>query len=83
MRIQQALMIVVKEAQYRCPLDTGYLLSHWMIKRSRGTWSIEFTADYALYVHERLDVYHPLGEAKFLENAWNVKKNEFLDFLYS
>ena len=83
MRIQQALMIIVKEAQRRCPVDTGYLKAHWMIRASRGVWFIIFTADYAIYVHENLNVYHPIGEAKFLENAWNVKKNEFLDFLYS
>jgi hypothetical protein len=45
-------------------------------------WSISFNAPYALYVHERLDVYHLVGEAKFLENAWNAKKNQFLDMLF-
>lgn len=83
MRIQQGLMIIVKEAQKRCPVDTGDLRKYWMIKASRGVYSIVFSMDYAIYVHENLYVHHPIGEAKFLENAWNVKKNEFLDFLYS
>lgn len=82
-RVTQAMGIVVMEAQRRCPVDTGYLKAHWEIKRIRGgVWSIIFSADYAVYVHERLDVYHRIGEAKFLEKAWNHKKNEFLRALY-
>jgi hypothetical protein len=29
------------------------------------------TKDYAIYVHERLDVKHPVGKAKFLEDPLN------------
>jgi hypothetical protein len=29
--------------------------------------SVGFSAEYSVYVHERLDVYHPRGQAKFLE----------------
>lgn len=29
------------------------------------------TSEYAIYVHERLDVYHPVGKAKFLEDPVN------------
>lgn len=28
-----------------------------------------YSAPYAVYVHERTDVYHPVGQAKFLETA--------------
>ncbi len=83
MNVQNALGIVLIEAQKRCPVDTGYLKSHWMIKRERGgVWSIVFTAPYATYVHERLDVRHRVGEAKFLENAWTAKRHEFVKQLY-
>ena len=82
-RLQQGFMIVVKEAQRRCPVDTGYLRDNWILKNSRGVWSIAFTADYAIYVHERLDVKHDVGEAKFLENAWHAKIQEFIKFIMS
>jgi hypothetical protein len=75
---RDALKIVVEEARRRCPYDTHYLETHWKIVRKAKTdYVIQFTAPYALYVHERLDVYHPHGEAKFLENAWKAKKDEF------
>jgi len=32
------------------------------------------TSHYALYVHERLDVHHPVGKAKFLEDPANRLK---------
>jgi hypothetical protein len=28
-----------------------------------------FSQNYALYVHENMDAYHHVGEAKYLENA--------------
>ena len=30
-------------------------------------------ADYAIYVHEDLSAHHPVGEAKYLENAVEAK----------
>jgi hypothetical protein len=36
-----------------------------------------FGALYALAVHERTDVYHGVGEAKFLENAVNKAKKGY------
>jgi hypothetical protein len=77
-RYRNALKIIVEEARRRCPYDTHYLETHWQIVRKNKTnYNIVFTAPYAIFVHERLDVYHPHGEAKFLENAWQAKKDEF------
>jgi hypothetical protein len=36
---------------------------------------------YALPVHERTDVQHPVGEAKFLENAVNHLSGEYAKYL--
>jgi hypothetical protein len=80
-----ALELVKEEAVRRCPIDTGKLRKSARVKMRGNTGSISFGDDleiyYAIYVHERLDLHHPVGEAKFLEKAWNVKKNEFLQAL--
>ncbi len=42
-----------------------------MEAREDNRWNlvVGFSAWYAIYVHERLDVHHPIGQAKFLEVA--------------
>lgn len=32
-----------------------------------STWSVRYSTYYAVYVHENLQSYHPIGQAKFLE----------------
>jgi len=89
-RVRQAIGIVLDEARRRCPYDTHHLEKYsWKINRTReGVWSLEFATEdathveYAMAVHERLDVYHPHGEAKFLENAWTEKHGEFFRYLF-
>src|SRR5687767_14132191 len=54
------------------PVDTGYLKSTAFMKFGGSGASFSFTigygADYAVYVHERLDQYHdPCTAAKFIE----------------
>jgi hypothetical protein len=41
--------------------------------------SVEFTAEHAVPVHERTDVRHPIGEAKFLENALKEEQQALLE----
>jgi hypothetical protein len=72
-----ALELVKEEAVRRCPIDTGALRKSARVKIRGNTGSINFGMSYAIYVHERLDLRHPVGEAKFLENAWRVKRAEF------
>lgn len=74
--------LTVPLAQTLCPYDTGALRStirqvdtpqgsrvmaggQSKVNTRRGDRNV----DYALYVHERLDVHHPIGQAKFLEEA--------------
>ena len=44
-----------------------------------ATW--EKGKAYAVPVHERLGVRHPVGEAKFLENAVNHLSGEYAKYL--
>lgn len=41
------------------------------IKRSEVT--VGFSAEYAVYVHEMLHLFHPVGQAKFLEDAMKTE----------
>lgn len=63
---------VLREAKKRTPVDTGFLRSSGQVDLSGANIVIRFTAKYALPVHERMDVEHPVGEAKFLENAFEL-----------
>lgn len=60
---------VLALAKERTPVDTGKLKASGRVAQNEGGTTIEFTADYALAVHERLDVYHSNGQAKFLESS--------------
>lgn len=80
-KAREALEIVAKESDRRCPVKTGNLMNSRYIRFDRNQWFIGYEAPYAVYVHEILDNYHPNGEAKFLENAWLAKHGEFLDKL--
>lgn len=52
-----------------CPIDTGLLRTSGTLVIGNGFIVIVFTAPYASYVHENMEVYHPVGRAKFLEIA--------------
>lgn len=64
-------------SQTRTPVDTGALRASHRVSQpeTNGTEiSVEISvggaaADYAVYVHERLDTHHDVGQAKFLESA--------------
>lgn len=69
---------VIADAKERTPVDTGVLRGSGTVlpPQVRGnavTVEAGFggaAADYAIPVHERLGVSHPVGEAKFLEKAF-------------
>lgn len=69
--IRRAGYYVFQLTQAVVPVDTGYLKSTgWMRFAGSGTtftFTIGYSADYAIYVHERLDVFHPHGQAKYVE----------------
>lgn len=63
-----------KEAVQRCPVETGLLRSSAYVAPPVDPKSpkveVGFGTNYAIAVHERMDVEHPRGgEAKFLEHA--------------
>lgn len=74
--------VVLEESQRLVPVDTGALAASGKVTREDGPSAVisygqsdgagrdgRDTADYAIPVHERMDVSHPIGQAKFLEAA--------------
>lgn len=77
---------IMKESRGEVPVDTGALLNSAYIEQ-QGNGDVVFgygkqnaqvnsktgksTEDYMMAVHERLDVRHPVGKAKFLEDPVN------------
>lgn len=86
---------VEAESTKRCPVDTGELRSRVFnegplrdgdtyvqvvgYEKFGATW--EQGRPYAVPVHERTNVHHPVGEAKFLQNAVNALSREYATYL--
>jgi hypothetical protein len=73
-------------AQERCPKLTGDLAASGkaepaVISGDIITVLMGFSMDYAVYVHENLDAFHPNGEAKFLERAMLEMEPKFQSFM--
>ena len=75
---------VLAEAQKLCPVDTGALIASATGDDShlgKGEYEIGFNTPYAAAVHERTEVAHPQGQAKYLETAMKTglsRVNEIL-----
>lgn len=69
----EAGLEVKRRSMELTPVDTGNLkASHYSVayESSAGpAVEIGLTAAYAPFVHERLELRHPVGQAKFLETA--------------
>lgn len=77
---------VLGDAQQLCPVDTGALVASATEEPARldgneVTKRIGFNTDYAAAVHERLDVLHAQGQAKFLETAIRNNAPKFPTFV--
>jgi len=66
-------LLLKNKAQKRTPVDTGFLRTsaqHHVETAGDSFKSIvDYTADYAIAVHENLNARHPVGQAKFLRDA--------------
>lgn len=71
---------IIREAQKLVPYQSGFLHdSGYAVQiptAAGGTRiSLGFTAPYALWIHENMDLYHPNGQAKFLEIPFRLAAN--------
>ena len=75
--IYQEAQIEMTEAKRRTPVDTGTLrASGFVAEPERHGRNISVTLSfggaaetYAIYVHENLEAFHKVGQAKFLEST--------------
>jgi len=67
------------------PIETGNLRGSWYseVKAQGDNIGVEvgFGASYAVYVHERTELHHPVGQAKFLEEALKRETKNILQIL--
>jgi len=70
---------LIAEAKEEVPVDTGALRASGFVEAPEiqgNTVTVRCgfggpATEYAFWVHERLDVYHPVGKAKYLEDVFN------------
>ena len=70
-----------RDARRRTPFKTGALRRSIYVVRPRignATTEIGYSAPYAIFVHERTELRHSVGQAKFLEVAVNASRNGFV-----
>lgn len=77
---------VLGVAQEDCPVETGTLQNSATSQPAKRIGdgiekTIGFNTDYAAAVHERLDVHHSQGNAKYLENAMKTETPKLLPFV--
>jgi len=66
------------ESVKECPVDTGRLRASATItpvqkKEDKYFVEVGYGTDYAIYVHERTELHHTVGKAKYLEDP--LKRN--------
>jgi hypothetical protein len=72
---------LLEDAKTRVPIDTGELIRSGYTRQVGHTSFVGFTAPHAAKVHERLDIKHPRGQAKFLEQPLRDEVPYFADDL--
>jgi hypothetical protein len=80
--LEQGANEIKNLSQVRCPVDTGTLRASARIEIKGNT--IEFgyggaASDYATIQHENLQFHHPVGQAKFLESAFDELVPKIID----
>lgn len=71
---------IAKDSKKRTPVDTGALRDSIYVKPPRVgqiTAEIGYSATYAIFVHERTELRHRTGQAKFLQTAINASRRGF------
>jgi hypothetical protein len=70
----EEMKLIAKVSQERTPVLTGSLRESHIVQLDKDAMIVTISvggpdAPYALYVHENLDAFHEVGQAKFLESA--------------
>lgn len=83
--IQVAALMVLGTSKKLTPVDTGNLRAGTYTKLLGGLNNpgaeIGYTAAYAVFVHERTELHHPVGQSKFLETALKQNAKKVLEII--
>lgn len=78
--LYQEAQIEMTESKRRCPVKTGALRASGRVaepERGPGnslSVTLSYGTEYAIFVHENLEAFHPVGQAKFLESVINESR---------
>jgi len=84
--LKRAGLFLQRESLFICPIEWGNLRgSSFCRAKGKGyrvVVQVGYTADYAVYVHERLDLHHDAPtQAKFLEQPARTKRAEMFKII--
>jgi hypothetical protein len=85
--MRQELEAVLSLAKKKAPVDSGRLRASGYVTppEIEGgvvlNGEVGFSAEYAVYVHEKTEARHVVGEAKFLEKAINERSKGYAERL--
>lgn len=83
--VLEAGLLVERESKQKTPVDTNNLkagtYTEPLITFKGPGAEIGYMAFYAIHVHERTELNHPTGEAKFLENALHENERNIIELI--
>ena len=71
---------IARDSRRRTPVDRGLLRDSIYVKPPKVgdvAGEIGYSAPYAIFVHERTELRHRVGQAKFLQTAINASRKGF------
>jgi hypothetical protein len=79
--VYQEALELYNDSILQCPVDTGVLRRSAYVAPPKDAKNpsaeVGYGTDYALPVHERLEVSHPTGNAQFLRRPFNTRQQNF------
>lgn len=83
--LQAAAFVVLGASKVLTPIVTGNLRGDTETKpfgtADNPAVEIRYNATYAVFVHERTELHHPVGQAKFLETALKQNEKKILEII--
>lgn len=77
--LQKAADAILAESNRRAPEDEGDLKASGRAVADGNEAAVGYGAPYAVRQHEKLNYHHDSGQAKYLETAVHVAKDEALE----
>lgn len=77
--VRQAGEVILAESNRRAPREDGDLIASGSVAAEGTEAAVGYSAPHALIQHERLGYHHPHGQAKYLETAVHVAKDEAME----